>query len=946
MGAAFTPAELLTATGGRFLGTPVAVTGVFTDTREDGRGQLFVALRGERFDAHDFLDRAVAAGAAMLLIAADQAARIRPEWHCPALLVPDPLTAYQALAACHRWRFPELRVIGVTGSVGKTSVKEMLRAVCTEAAGPEAVLATEGNTNNQVGVPKNLLRLEPRHRYAVIEMGTNHFGEIAPLSACAAPDVALVNAIAPCHLEFLESLTGVAREKGAIYRGLRPGGTAVIPLDAPESGLLQQAAAGRARLTFGRAAGADFRYCDYHGDLEQSTFTLLFPGGHRETVRWGLTGEHQAANAAGAAAAATALGLPPPVIAAGLAHTTLPGMRMQRSVRYGATYLNDAYNASPESVKAVLRQLADSGCPADRLVLVLGDMLELGAREEQLHREVLLRARELLPAARLLVVGPRYTRALTATPWAGEAGVAAVADARFAAPELADRVRPGDTVLLKGSRGLHLEYALPPLDAEQLASQFRQVLQPVLLAESQFSDFPVWGVTEDSRRAAENSIFVAVPGARCDGATFAPEAVARGARLVVVRELPETPLPGVGYWQVSDPYRALALLYQAFHHFPDRELELHAVTGTNGKTTTAFLLHALDPGAGLISTVEYRIGDRSCPADRTTPPARRFFQLLRAMADAGCRRVFLEMSSHALDQYRTGNCRFATAIFTNLSGDHLDYHGTMERYFEAKKRLFTELLAPDGLAVLNLDDPAGRRLAEALAPERRIGFGTTPEAECKLELAELKAWGSRFRLGEESFTIPLPGAYNVHNAAGAVLAGRRLGFDHDALQQALATVRVPGRLETRLLPSGAAAVIDYAHTDDALRNVLTTLRPLTTGKLWVVFGCGGDRDRSKRPRMGQVALELADRVVVTSDNPRSEEPRAIMAEIVAGLPPERLTLEPDRRRAIELALSNAGCEDLILIAGKGHETTQEIAGVCYAFSDREVVAQWVERNSK
>ncbi len=933
MPAAFTPEELHLATGGRFLGTPAAVCGVFTDTRAPEWGGLFVALRGERFDGHDHLAAAAGAGAAVLMMEECEAERFSLAWNVPALLVADTLKAYQALAMFHRRRF-DVQLIALTGSVGKTSVKEMLHAIAAEAVGPDAVLATEGNTNNQVGVPQNLLRLEARHKLIVLEMGTSSPGEIEPLSRLAMPDVALVNTVAPCHLEKLGSLAGVAREKAMVYAGLRPGGTAIFPPDAPEAGILRAAATGHTQRTFG-VADCDFRATDYHGTTEEAQFTLHFPDGSAFPIRWTLAGEHQARNAAAAAAAAYSLGIAPETIVAGLAKTTIPGMRMQRTIRNGATYWNDAYNASPESMKAVLRQMT-STVPQERLVLVLGDMLELGADEISLHAGVLAALRAWAPRARLLLVGERMRRALEQTPFPGV--VRTVGTSRFAAPELADLVRPGDTVLLKASRGTRLERALFPERTKFLQSpEFLALLEPLTLDRVSGDAFPVWEVTEDSRRACENAIFVAIPGAKADGMHYVENALDNGAKLVVARELPAKRRPGVGYLAVSDPYYALALLQQAFYNFPDRRLRLHAVTGTNGKTTTAFLLGSLLPNAGLLSTVEYRIGRERLDADRTTPPARRFFQLLLAMAEAGCEDVILEASSHALDQHRMGAARMRTAIFTNLTGDHLDYHGDMDTYFAAKARLFTEYLAQDGKAFLNAEDPAGLRLA---AP--------VPEGKCRLFgegyglcVEKLDASGCAFTLDGVPYRSTLAGRYNVLNLAGAVLAGAALGFNYAALQSAVADPRVPGRLERIDLPSGAVALIDYAHTDDALCNVLAALRPLCSGKLTVVFGCGGDRDRSKRPRMGRVAASLADCVILTNDNPRSETPETILREIASGAPAFPFILEPDRRRALRIALQGARAGDLVLIAGKGHESTQEISGVFHPFNDRNAVEQLI-----
>lgn len=455
MSALFAAAELTAATGGRWLDVrrPAAVAALYTDTREAGAGRIFLALHGERFDAHDFLIKAVENGAGALIVEETAAAKVDPAWGLPVLLVADTLRAYQALGRLHRLRFPRLTVAAVTGSVGKTSVKEMLRAIFSAAAGAEAVLFTEGNTNNQVGVVQNLLRLTPGHRYAVIEMGTNHHGEIEPLSRTALPHAAVVNSIAPCHLEFLGSLAGVATEKGHIFDGLQPSGMAVIPQEAAAVEVLAARTAELPRRRFGTMPGPEVavwaEYC--RGDLDGSEVLLHFASGATLPLRWELTGAHQAVNAAGAAALAEALGISPEVIVRGLADTRLPGMRMARCVRDGVTYVNDAYNANPASMRASFRQLAEALKPAS-LILVLGDMLELGAAEAAEHAGVLRDALAALPGARVLTVGPRFYRAA-----AGLDGVATVADSDAARPVLAALVRSGDTVFLKGSRGLKLE---------------------------------------------------------------------------------------------------------------------------------------------------------------------------------------------------------------------------------------------------------------------------------------------------------------------------------------------------------------------------------------------------------------------------------------------------------------------------------------------------------
>lgn len=447
----FGAAELAAATGGCWAADPGAlrVDGVFTDTRQDGRGRLFVALAGENFDAHDFLDAALAAGSAALCIAESKRERIPAGCPVPVLLTEDPLRAYQAVGRMHRERFPELKLAAVTGSVGKTSVKEMLRAIFTASAGEEHVLYTAGNTNNQVGVPQNLLRLTPAHRYAVIEMGTNHHGEIEPLSRCARPQAALVNSIAPCHLEFLGDLAGVAREKSRIFCGLPPDGTAVIPAECPAADVLARAAAPYRVLRFGGEAG-DVRARYLGGKLEGSSFELSFPDGGCFTVAWSLAGRHQAQNAAAAAAVALAAGVAPAVIAEGLARTVLPGMRSRITRLDGVTYLNDAYNANPGSMRAAFEHLAEFAEPA-RLMLLLGEMRELGACSESEHRGILALARRMFPGARIATIGAAFRCA----------GAEHHFETAPGARSFVTEARSGDLVFAKGSRGIAVEEALP-----------------------------------------------------------------------------------------------------------------------------------------------------------------------------------------------------------------------------------------------------------------------------------------------------------------------------------------------------------------------------------------------------------------------------------------------------------------------------------------------------
>jgi UDP-N-acetylmuramoyl-tripeptide--D-alanyl-D-alanine ligase len=453
----FNGVDLAKAANGRWntaLSPEFELDGVLTDTRADCSGALFLALRGERFDAHDFLENAVASGAAALCIEEKSAGLINPEWNIPVLLVRDTLAAYQAIANFHRKRLKNLRAVAITGSMGKTSCKEIIRSILIAAAGPDAVYATESNTNNQVGVPQNLLKVNSNHRFCVLEMGTNHFGEIEPLSRTLEPDVALINSIAPCHLEAFGDLRGVASEKSRIFAALRSDGVAVLPADCPEIDYLLEQTKKFKTMRFGIDVAV--RYLG--GRLHGSRIELIFKdSGERLELDWPLSGEHQAQNAAAAATVALSLGIAPEAIAQGLRNCVLPGMRMKTARINDVDWINDAYNASPGSVTAALRWLQEF-VKAEDLVLVLGDMLELGESSGSRHEKILRLALDSFPEANLFLVGDNYRKA-------GEK-LALPDSCRFykssedlKLPE--SFLRPGKTVFLKGSRGMKLEKLWP-----------------------------------------------------------------------------------------------------------------------------------------------------------------------------------------------------------------------------------------------------------------------------------------------------------------------------------------------------------------------------------------------------------------------------------------------------------------------------------------------------
>jgi UDP-N-acetylmuramoyl-L-alanyl-D-glutamate--2,6-diaminopimelate ligase len=464
-------------------------------------------------------------------------------------------------------------------------------------------------------------------------------------------------------------------------------------------------------------------------------------------------------------------------------------------------------------------------------------------------------------------------------------------------------------------------------------------------------------VTGDSRAVVPGALFFALPGAQRDGHDFAAEAARRGA-VAVVAERPVECAPALLLLAPSSR-RAMALAAAALHGHPGRELQLAGVTGTNGKTTVSYLVEACAVAAGrpcgVLGTITHRFPGTTRPASHTTPESTEVQALLAEMRAAGARLVVMEVSSHALAQERVAGLRFQVAGFTNLTRDHLDYHGDMEGYFSAKRRLFVEHLAPDGTAVVNARDPYGARLADQLGPGRQAWrYGTRSEDALRPEGLESTLSGTRATLrtprGEVVLRSPLVGAHNVENllcAAGMALA---LGLPPEAVARGLAASGgAPGRLQ-RIDGPGFPVFVDYAHTDDALARVQAALRALGPRRLVTVFGCGGDRDRGKRPLMGEAAGRGSQLAVVTSDNPRSEDPLRIIGEILPGLEragrrrlsaaeavagEDGYVVEPDRRAALELAVACAREGDAVLVAGKGHEDYQLVGGERRHFDDAE-----------
>jgi UDP-N-acetylmuramoyl-L-alanyl-D-glutamate--2,6-diaminopimelate ligase len=467
-----------------------------------------------------------------------------------------------------------------------------------------------------------------------------------------------------------------------------------------------------------------------------------------------------------------------------------------------------------------------------------------------------------------------------------------------------------------------------------------------LLLEHVGDDPELTGIADDSRATGAGDLFCAWSGTASDGHAFVPAAVERGAAALLV----ERPLGDAGVPQlvVRNGRRAAAAAASVFFGDPQDGLRLVGVTGTNGKTTTVWVLrHMLSQRAPTASlgTLGTLLDDGSLLPDSdalTTPGPVQLARTLRLLVDRGVRMVALEVSSHALDQGRVHSLRFDAAVFTNLSRDHLDYHGTLETYLGAKRSLVT-LLRTDGCAVINADDAAWDGLAAA-AP-RALTFGSERPADVRADDVQLSAAGVTFALctadETEQAHLPLPGAFNVENALAAATTCLALGFPLRETVAALATVpQVPGRLE-RIAATPCAVLRDYAHTPDALEGVLAALRPLTAGRVIAVFGAGGDRDRGKRPLMGEVAERLADIAIVTSDNPRTEEPDAIIDDIVAGMTQRRHVRITDRRAAIAHALDIARPDDIVLLAGKGHETYQVIGTEKQSFDERAIVGELV-----
>lgn len=472
------------------------------------------------------------------------------------------------------------------------------------------------------------------------------------------------------------------------------------------------------------------------------------------------------------------------------------------------------------------------------------------------------------------------------------------------------------------------------------------------------------GIAIDSRKVQPGDLFICLPGHTVDGHDFAPQAADKGAvALVVERWLDDCPLPQL---KVKDSRLAMAVLGNVFFGFPSRRLKVIGVTGTNGKTTTTYLIERIleDQGrsTGLIGTIQRKFAGRTYPMSGTTPESLELQQYLHEMAEGGAAYCVMEVSSHALDQGRVKGTHFRTAVFTNLTQDHLDYHNTMEEYRGAKGLFFSRLgnnypLNPDerSYAVLNADDPASSYFAKQTAAET-ITYGVENEADVRASDISVTAKGTSFHVdtfqGSADISLRMVGKFNVYNALAAIAAALLEGIPLERIRASLEAVKgVEGRVEAVDEGQSFAVIVDYAHTPDGLENVLRTVNEFAKGRVICVFGCGGDRDRTKRPIMGRIAAKYADHVIVTSDNPRTEDPDAILSDIEQGLIGDgvdrsRYELIVDRREAIQKAIEMASREDVVLIAGKGHETYQLIGTAVLDFDDRIVAKEAIRGLAK
>ena len=466
-----------------------------------------------------------------------------------------------------------------------------------------------------------------------------------------------------------------------------------------------------------------------------------------------------------------------------------------------------------------------------------------------------------------------------------------------------------------------------------------------------FDDVPIKGIAYDSRKTGTGFIFVCINGLREDGHRFASDALRRGARAVVC----ETPVElekNVPLIVVKDSREALSRISSAFYRKPSAKMHVTGITGTNGKTSTCYLCEAImkeiEEPCGIIGTINYRWGDRILPAERTTPESLDTQRILREMYEGGCRHVFMEVSSHALAQHRVDDVRFRTAIFTNLSLDHLDYHRTLEEYLGAKAKLFKSLGEKDA-SIVNADDPRSSEIAKC-SPARLLTYGIEKKADVMAHGVSLSSEGINFVVqsprGKIDIKMKLLGRGNVYNALAAISFGISQGIDLGEIKAALGRAEtVKGRFEVIEWGGDFTVVVDYAHTPQALEILLESARSITAGRIITVFGCGGDRDRSKRPLMGKASARKSDVSFITTDNPRSEDPARIAFEVESGFlqaGEKRYRIVIDRKNAIREAIAAAHCGDIVIIAGKGHETYQVLRDTVVPFDDCEVAREILE----
>ena len=459
------------------------------------------------------------------------------------------------------------------------------------------------------------------------------------------------------------------------------------------------------------------------------------------------------------------------------------------------------------------------------------------------------------------------------------------------------------------------------------------------------TDLDVTDIQSDSRRVTPGACFVAISGIRQDGHQHISGAIRNGAVVVVCQVLPDETVSGITYVVTNDAASAAGLMANAFFGSPSSRLKLVGVTGTNGKTTVATLLYklfsALDVNVGLLSTVENRIGDRVVPATHTTPDAISLHALLKQMVDAGCTHAFMEVSSHAIHQQRIAGVTFNGGVFTNITHDHLDYHKTFEEYIRVKKNFFDHLPA-EAFAISNMDDRNGAVMLQNTRADK-FYYSLRSIADFKGRIIDSSIAGLQMLVNEQEVHFRLLGEFNAYNLLAVYATAICLGEDRlDVLQTLSNLTGATGRFDQVHSATGIIGIVDYAHTPDALLNVLATIRKFLKGgeQLITVVGCGGDRDRSKRPLMAQAAAEFSTRAIFTSDNPRSEDPSAILQEMNAGLDAlqlRKVLTIADRREAIRAAIMMANAGDIVLVAGKGHENYQEVNGVKYPFDDREVL---------